>query len=130
MSRSSISLVSWKTEDPPQRYLLDTYVNHAQEQEVFIWKHKGYMQSKGSRGVHIQAFLPDHGLWRDLDNIPDGILRISPFATTLIVRYDDISFCDAFSEALSKAERPYNKHGVEWPTETPRSEIAVYGAGT
>ena len=76
-------------EDPPIRIPLTTYINHEHEQEVIVFKHKGLMQPRhrrGPDGVHIEAFLPDCGLWRDLHNMPDEKLWISPSATTLIVR--------------------------------------------
>ena len=97
-----------------------------------MFTHKGLMQPRhprGPGGVHIEAFLPEHGIWCDLHNIPDGKARISPNAKTLIVRYADIQFCDGFGEALSEAEVPYNKNRVLWPPEGEASDTVIHGEG-
>ena len=99
---------------------------------MYVWKHKGLMQPRflTDRNVHVHAFLPDVGLWRDLFVIPDGTIRISPAAKTLLVRFADINFLDAFGENLTKAERPYNQHGVVWPPSPEARDIVIHGLGS
>nr|VWO94022.1 Histone acetyltransferase (EC [Ganoderma boninense] len=132
MTQWCMYLIGWRTEDPPGKYSLNTYINHDHKQEVYVFKQRAFLQPRylNDRNVHIEAFLPDYGVWRDLFIIPDGTICISSRARTLLVRFADVSFCDGFGAHLSKAEGPYNKHDVEWPLQEEAGDIVIHGHGT
>ncbi|TBU36396.1 hypothetical protein BD309DRAFT_984973 [Dichomitus squalens] len=81
----------------------------------------------------LPLFMPDIGLWKDLDRI-EGKLRLHCHTQAVLVRYADIEFCPGFGKALRKASSAYiDIHAPEeswlWPPEELARDLVIHGIG-